>query len=251
MTGGEPPEAMAPELPSATALLDLPEPLPPLLRRLPPAEPLPPRPLAPSALGEEAAPDPPLPPGAALDAAKRGTLMHRLLERLPEIAPDLREDAARRWLARNASDFTPAERETMLAATLGIVGDPQWAALFGPGSLAEVSFSAVIGGQVVAGTVDRLLIAPDRIRVVDFKTARRPPASLDEVPAATVRQMAAYAAALRVIYPGRAVEAAILYTATPQLIAMPAEVPGPAQARFAGVRVNLLSGERCLRRNRA
>lgn len=222
---GAPPEPMAPELPGAASLLDLPEPLPPMLRRPPPAEPLPPRPLAPSALGEESAPDPPLPPGAALDAARRGTLMHRLLERLPELAPEMREDAARRWLERNAADFAPAEREAMLAATLGIVGDPHWTALFGPDSLAEVSFSAVIGRQVVAGTVDRLLIAPNRIRVVDFKTARRPPASLDDVPAATVRQMAAYAAALHVIYPGRAVEAAILYTATPQLIALPADLP--------------------------
>jgi ATP-dependent helicase/nuclease subunit A len=36
--------------------------------------------------------------------------------------------------------------------------------------------------------------------------------------------MAAYAAALAAIYPGRAVEAAVLYTATPQLIAVPAEL---------------------------
>jgi ATP-dependent helicase/nuclease subunit A len=221
---GDLPEPMAPAVGLAPAQLPLPEPVPPLLRRPPPAEQLPPRPLAPSSLGEEAAPDPPLPPGAALDAARRGTLMHRLLERLPEIAPDLREAAARRWLGRNAADFAEPEREMMLAATLGIVEHPQWAGLFGPGSLAEVPFSAVVGGQVVAGAVDRLLIAPDRVRIVDFKTARRPPTSLAEVAPATLRQMAAYAAALRVIYPGRDVEAAILYTATPQLIALPASV---------------------------
>jgi len=218
---GDPPEAMAPEPSSPGAQLPLPEPIPAMLRRPPPAEPLPPRPLAPSSLGEEAAPDPPLPPGTALDAARRGTLMHRLLERLPELAPEVREQAARQWLARNAGDFSTDDREAMLAATLDIVGDPAWAALFGPGSLAEVPFSAVVGGQVIAGSVDRLLIGPDHIRVVDFKTARRPPASLEDVPDATVRQMAAYAAALGVIYPGRRVEAAILYTATPLLIALP------------------------------
>jgi ATP-dependent helicase/nuclease subunit A len=218
---GEPPEPMPPVPASASAQLPLPEPVPPMLRRAPPAEPLPPRPLAPSSLGEEAAPDPPLPPGAALDAARRGTLMHRLLERLPELTPEMREDAARRWLSRNAADFAEADREAMLGATMAIVGDPQWSALFGRGSLAEVPFSAVVGGQVVAGTVDRLLIAPDRIRIVDFKTARRPPATLAEVPTATLRQMAAYVAALSAIHPGRVVEAAILYTAAPQLIALP------------------------------
>jgi ATP-dependent helicase/nuclease subunit A len=36
--------------------------------------------------------------------------------------------------------------------------------------------------------------------------------------------MAAYAAALVAIYPGCTVEAAVLYTATPQLIGLPASV---------------------------
>ncbi|VWX51262.1 double-strand break repair helicase AddA [Novosphingobium sp. 9U] len=221
---GSPPEPMASEAPSHAAELPLPDPLPALLLRAPPAEPLPPRPLAPSALGEETAPDPPLPAGAALDAARRGTLMHRLLERLPAVPGDMREEAARQWLARNAADFDEAERAVMTGATLAIVGDPAWAELFAPGSLAEVPFSAIVGGQVVAGTVDRLVIGPERVRIVDFKTARRPPATLADMPLATLRQMAAYAAALGAIYPGRTVEAAVLYTATPQLIALPQDV---------------------------
>ena len=61
----------------------------------------------------------------------------------------------------------------------------------------------------------------DKVTVVDFKTARRPPTSLDGVPDSTMRQMAAYVAALQAIYPGRKVEAAVLYTQTPQLIVLP------------------------------
>jgi hypothetical protein len=49
-------------------------------------EPRPPRPLAPSALGEDEAPDPPTRPGpGALEAARRGTLIHKLIERLPAV----------------------------------------------------------------------------------------------------------------------------------------------------------------------
>ena len=84
--------------------------------------------------------------------------------------------------------------------------------------------AALVGERVVAGTIDRLLIARDRIRLVDFKTARRPPARLADVPAAVLRQRAAYAAALEATYPGRRVEAALLYPQTPQLIALPDEV---------------------------
>ena len=74
---------------------------------------------------------------------------------------------------------------------------------------------------MVAGTVDRLLVEPDRILVADFKTGRRAPADADEIPAAHLRQMAAYRAALRVIFPGRPIEAALLYTAAPVLHALP------------------------------
>ena len=82
--------------------------------------------------------------------------------------------------------------------------------------------AATVGEQVVAGTIDRLLITDRVIRLVDFKTARRPPASLDAVPVAILRQMAAYAAALEVTYPGRPVEAAVLYTQVPMLLELPA-----------------------------
>jgi ATP-dependent helicase/nuclease subunit A len=66
-----------------------------------------------------------------------------------------------------------------------------------------------------------LLIEPDRIRIVDFKTARRPPSNIEQVQSSVLRQMAAYAAALEAAYPGRSVEAALLYTQTPALIAIP------------------------------
>ena len=121
----------------------------------------------------------------------------------------------------------------MLAKSLAVIDDPHWAELFGPFALAEVSLAATVGGQVIAGTADRLLVEPDRVLVADFKTARRPPTSLEQVPVSTLRQMAAYAAALSAIYPGRTVEAAVLYTQTPQLIAIPAELLEAHKPAFA------------------
>jgi ATP-dependent helicase/nuclease subunit A len=204
-------------------------------------EPRPPRPLAPSSAGEEQAADPPLPPGQAAQAARRGVLIHRLLERLPELPPEAREAKGATWLARNAADFTSDEQEEMLARALAVIAEPAWAALFSPAALAEVPLAATVGGQVIAGTADRLLVEDTRVLVADFKTARRPPATLEEMPRATLRQMAAYAAALERIYPGRRIEAAVLYTQAPRLIAIPAELleshkPGltAAEESFAG-----------------
>lgn len=105
-----------------------------------------------------------------------------------------------------------------------MLSEPRFADVFGPLALAEVPLAAVVGGEVVAGTADRLLIEEAQVTVLDFKTARRPPGGLAEIPDSTLRQMAAYAGALEAIYPGRRVRAAVLYTQTPQLIEIPPEV---------------------------
>ena len=198
--------------------------VPAWLRQPAAAEPRPPRPLAPSALNEDVSPDPPLAPGAGMNAALRGVLIHKLLERLPGVAADAREDAALRWLARNAAELDAPAQGELAQAALAVLAEPAWADIFAADALAEVPIAAVVGGQVVAGTIDRLAIGPERIRLVDFKTTRRPPSGIGEVPASTVRQLAAYAAALAVTYSGRRVEAAVLYTQAPRLIEIPADL---------------------------
>ena len=196
-------------------------------------EPRPPRPLAPSSAGQDEGADPPFPPGAESFAARRGVLIHKLLERLPELEVDQREGRAREWLARQAADVPEEEREAMVASALAVLSKPGWADIFSPAALAEVPLAATVGGQVIAGTADRLLVERERVLVVDFKTARRPPAGLAEVPLTTLRQMSAYAAALGVIYPGRRIEAAVLYTQTPLLVPIPAALLEEHKAALA------------------
>jgi ATP-dependent helicase/nuclease subunit A len=220
-TGTVPPR---PAKPRAAARHEAPAPvvLPDWSRRPAPVEARPPRPLAPSSLGADEVADPP-PTPAMRAAAERGRLIHALFERLPAVAEPERAGAAERWLA--AQQVAAADRPGIVAAVCGVLADPAHAALFGAQSLGEAPISAVLAdGMVVAGTVDRLLVEDDRVTVVDFKTGRHAPAGLGEVPAWHVRQMAAYAAALAVIFPDRTVEAALLYTAGPRLIALPAEV---------------------------
>lgn len=199
-------------------------PLPAWAGRPAPAEARPPRPLAPSELGEEAFADPP-PTPAMREAALRGRLLHQLFERLPDVPPEERRARADRWLERGAGLADAAVRCELVDQACAVIDDPRHSALFGPDALAEAPIAAVVReGVVVSGTVDRLLVGEERILVADFKTGRRAPERVEDVAAAHLRQMAAYAEALKAIFPGRAIEAKLLYTAGPILFDLPAEL---------------------------
>jgi ATP-dependent helicase/nuclease subunit A len=192
------------------------------LKRAAPEEARPPRPLAPSAPAEEEIADPP-PSPALRAAALRGKLLHSLFERLAEVPAEERAGRAETWLERSAGVADPALRHELVEAACRIVADPVHSELFGPEALAEAPIAALLaGGLIVSGTVDRLLVGEERILLADFKTGRRVPAGADEVPAAHLRQMAAYAEALKTVFPGRRIEAKLLYTSGPRLIDLPA-----------------------------
>ncbi|SCW46724.1 DNA helicase/exodeoxyribonuclease V, subunit A [Sphingobium faniae] len=202
-----------------------------------PIEARPPRPLAPSASVEDDVPYPP-PSPAMRAAAERGRWLHALFQRLPDIAPERRRQSAERWLEQQGVGEA-AQRREIVDHALQVVEEPGFAALFGPGSLAEAPIAAVVGEAVIAGTVDRLCIEDDLIQLVDFKTGRIVPLSLEEVPVAHVRQMAAYVAALRVIFPERRIEAGLLYTSAPRLLSLPPEMLEANKPGFAPAQDNL------------
>ena len=83
------------------------------------------------------------------------------------------------------------------------------------------------------GTVDRLLVADGYVRVIDFKTGRRVPSSPEDIPLAHLRQMAAYTAALAVIFPDHTIEAALLYSSGPKLILLPQPLLAAHKPRLA------------------
>jgi ATP-dependent helicase/nuclease subunit A len=77
------------------------------------------------------------------------------------------------------------------------------------------------------------------VLILDYKTNRPPPADLAAVPDAYILQLALYRALLQNLYPGKRIEAALLFTETPQLIALPAD---HMERAFAGL--NTASAQR-------
>ena len=174
-------------------------------------------PLAPSRADEGAAVCSPLDTEDQA-AARRGALVHRLLETLPELAADERAAAAHRFLTQPALALDEAESAEIARQTLGVLDEPAFAALFGPGSRPEVGVSGRLGDRLVSGRIDRIAVSEDEVLVVDYKTNRKPPADPVDVPLPYLRQMAAYRALLAQVYPGRTVRCALLWTDSPELM---------------------------------
>jgi ATP-dependent helicase/nuclease subunit A len=187
-----------------------------------PAEPNPPRPLTPSksTLGEQPARSP-------LDINdtyrfQRGTVTHRLLQSLPTYPPEQRIRAAKKFLETVRPPLPGDVQDSILTETMAILSDPVFADVFAAHSLAEVSVTGLLpGGRVLSGQIDRLAVHDDHVLIIDYKTNRPPPARPEDVPLAYREQMKAYADAVREIYPGKGVRAALLWTDGPRLMEIP------------------------------
>lgn len=205
---------------AAAEIADLPD----WADRMAPEEPEPPRPLAPS---RPAMPEPatrsPLGDDGGI-AFQRGLLVHRLLQTLPDLDADGREAAARAFLTRPVHALASAQIDALVAETLAVLDDPACAGLFGPGSRAEVPVAGLVGGTAISGRIDRLVIGPDSVKILDFKTNRPPPARAEDVPAIYLRQMAAYRALLRKIYENQEVECLLVWTDGARLMPLDAQV---------------------------
>ena len=199
-----------------------------------PAPPEPPRPIliTPSSAFDEEIGDLARERGAPADrqrALRRGLIVHRLMQSLPDILPAGRKDAMERYLARAAADFLAAEQSEIARQVLTILNDLVFAEVFAAGSRAEVPIVGRVardGGAPieVSGQVDRLAVTGDSVLIADYKTDRAVPAGLAEAPQAYIGQLALYRAVLARIYPAKTIRAALIFTAGPNLI----EVPGSA-----------------------
>lgn len=156
-------------------------------------------------------------------AKRRGSQIHILLEKLPNLDEYLWPDLAR-FILENAGLVNDQESlEDIIAEATKVLQKPDLRFLFGLDTFAEVSVSAVLpdrDNQLMNGIIDRLIITDDDVIIVDYKTNRHVPSTEDEVPEGLLRQMGAYSSAITQIYPMHRVRPYILWTATGDLMSL-------------------------------
>jgi ATP-dependent helicase/nuclease subunit A len=223
------------DVPDLPAWLNAPAPTPIAVRQ----------PLRPSrALAE---PDPILlpvpaavPPAPGDSAVLRGRLVHRLLQFLPGIPAEHRAAAYDRLLAAEV-DVASELAANLRAETDAVLARPELAILLGSQSRAEVEIVGSVktdgGDFAVSGRIDRLVRDTVGWHLVDFKTDRAVPETVDRVDAAYILQMALYRKLLMDMEPGIAVDATLVFTAGPKIMPIPAELMEQAATEL-GIRAN-------------
>ena len=189
--------------------------LPPWIARAAPRETALPRLIRPSDAGE-AQERPVLSPLEGARRFRRGQIVHTMLARLPELAPEARRAAAIAFARQNGFDDTLADE------SLAVIHHPDFAAAFGPDSQAEVAFQAALPafGEAaqVSGRIDRLAVTAEEVLILDYKTNRPPPGREDDVDPVYLAQMALYRDGAARIFPGRRIVCGLLWTDGPQLL---------------------------------
>ncbi len=157
-------------------------------------------------------------------ALERGRQIHLLLEHLPNFPEQQWSSVAAQLLDEGEGEKKNAE---LLDESAALLKNPAFADIFGPDTLAEVEISAnlsVFENRRVRGTIDRLLVSPEQVLIVDFKSNRLVPEQATDTPTGVLRQMAAYLGAVEQIYPDHKIELAILWTYTANLMPLPHDI---------------------------
>jgi len=213
-----------------------------------PSEPLPPparlpRPLAPSGVSavledsRDLASRSPFAEGQAGSTAalERGSMVHRLLQVLPAVPPADRQTVLARYLARALPAEQAAAARLIEQQVLAVLQDPDFSPIFDAPGEAEVSVMGTlrINGEerAVSGRIDRIALDDERVLIVDYKTGLAPNPG-EQPPTGHVSQLAIYRALLAPLYPGRRIDAALVYVSGPVLIEIPAAALDQALSRL-------------------
>lgn len=156
-------------------------------------------------------------------AQRRGIVLHKLFELLPRVAQGEREKAGLRLLPLIAPELEAAQRSAFLAPVLDLLAGDAGQTYFGAQSRAEVAITGDVtlpDGQKhpVRGRIDRLILRPGQVDILDLKTGQAHAARED---AGILRQMALYRALLMALYPACTVQCHILWLENAQVETLP------------------------------
>jgi ATP-dependent helicase/nuclease subunit A len=160
---------------------------------------------------------------AGRDVRERGVRIHRMLELLPAGAD---ESLMLRLAAHVAPDWSDEARAKMVHEVARLYVQEAW--LWQHPRQAEASIAGTISHTMqqipVSGQVDLVVQMPEALVILDYKTGAYVPECAEDVPQNYLLQLKLYAALLQKIYPEKPIRCAILWTYTPKVMWLDAQV---------------------------
>lgn len=162
------------------------------------------------------------------DARARGKRIHTLLEFLTTAPVAERRKRALLWLRLREPALDAAAHEDILRSVFAVLEAPDLATLFAADGFAEVDVFGTLPPReegedtvFVRGRIDRLVIEPERVLIIDYKSDKNPPSTPERVSQSYLGQLAAYRRLLQPRFAPREVSAALLWTETASLMHLP------------------------------
>ncbi len=155
-------------------------------------------------------------------ATSLGNAVHRVLEVLPSIAEADRREVSASYLQHVGRHWPSGAVEQACRMVSTVMQDDTLRFVFSDDGQSEVSvvgrLKTDIGERLITGQIDRLIVTDERVHIVDYKTNRYVPATVDEVQPEYIAQLALYRHVIQDIYQGRPVHCALLWTSAPLLM---------------------------------
>ncbi|MEM7289944.1 MAG: double-strand break repair helicase AddA, partial [Pseudomonadota bacterium] len=161
-------------------------------------------------------------------ALEFGSVVHRLLEVLPDLDAGIRQTRADEFLLARCRHWSEDERVRVLRMVEKLLTSSEFGFLFEAGSKSEVpvvgSLVTRSGTRLVSGQIDRLLVSESGVLIADYKTNRIVPEHFDQVPADYIAQMSLYRHLMQEVYPDHDVICGLLWTSLPEFMPLPPEI---------------------------
>lgn len=160
-------------------------------------------------------------------ARQEGIALHALLQHLGRVERGLWPAVVPKALAALLPDLA-GSHQRIGAKAIAILNRGDLAPIFAVNSRAEVPFlvEAERDGSPIrlSGRIDRLVIDDSGVLVIDYKSDMSVPGGPGDVPEPYLTQLGLYALVASQLFPGRNVEAAILWTGLESLMILPSDL---------------------------
>ena len=153
-------------------------------------------------------------------ASQEGLYIHKLLELLPT-TPVIQQDILAQQQAR-ALNIQNYQDLYTVARTL--YQTPSLQDLFMSPSYIEIPLSGTLFGQRFNGQIDRLLLTPTSLTIVDFKTTLHIPEIPYDIIPSTLTQMTIYWALLAQAYPKHTIQVEIIWVRKALRMVLPLDI---------------------------